>query len=160
VAYPNRKINFNSSFTLTQTKLDGSNLEGDLNNEGLNWFGRVMGTYKFNKQFSAQLTGMYRSKIIALQGTSNPFFWFDCSFKYSFSENKAHVSLRITDIFNNSQWEFSSIGEGFSQEMRNKRESRIAYLTFTYRFGKSEKSKRRKRTNGVNMGDGSDDFDI
>jgi len=160
VAYPNRKINFNSSFTLTQIKLDGSNLEGDLNNQGFNWFGRVMGTYKFNKQLSTQVTGMYHSKIIALQGTSTPFFWFDCSVKYSFADNKAHLSLRVSDIFNNRQWEFSSVGEGFSQSMISKRESRIGYLTFTYRFGKSEKSKRRRRGGGIDDGGGMDDFDI
>jgi iron complex outermembrane receptor protein len=137
-------LNINSSFTFTQNILDGSNVESDLNIAGITYFGRVMATFKVNKQFSIQASAKYFSGFVSLQGTSGPFTSADLMAKYSFWQNKASFSLRLKDAFNTRQFSYSSVGTGFTQEFSNKRMSRTLNITFSYRFGKME-SKRKKR---------------
>jgi len=85
-------LNINSSFTLTQNILDGSNIDADLNTEGITYFGRLMATFKVNKQFSIQTSGNYYSGFVSLQGTSGPFTSADLMAKYSFRNKKASLS--------------------------------------------------------------------
>jgi len=49
--------------------------------------------------------------------------------------NKATVSLNISDIFNSGTFRIKIEDPRFSQDRIFKRETRIATLSFTYRFG-------------------------
>ena len=50
-------------------------------------------------------------------------------------KERGSITLRVSDIFNTLQFNFNAYGPGFESVARNKRESRIAYLGFSYRFG-------------------------
>ena len=55
------------------------------------------------------------------------------------------ITLRVADIFNTLQFNFNAYGTGFESISRNKRESRIVYLGFSYRFGNATVAPRPKR---------------
>ena len=59
--------------------------------------------------------------------------------------DKGSLTLRVSDIFNTLQFNFNASGTGFEALTRNKRESRIAYLGFSYRFGNASPTPRPKR---------------
>ncbi len=162
ITSPTKWLNLNSSATFTQNILDGSNVDADLNMEGITYFARLMATFKISRQLSAQVSGKYYSGFVSLQGTSGPFTSADLMAKYSFWGNSASLSMRIRDVFNTRQFVFESTGIGFSQDMFHKRMSRTFNLTFSYRFGKLEdKRKRRRGDNPGGDGDGSmEDFDM
>ena len=58
------------------------------------------------------------------------------------------MSLNLTDITNSRRFLWDASGTNFDMTMMRRRESRVATLTFAYRFGKiTENKKTRQKTN-------------
>jgi hypothetical protein len=60
-------------------------------------------------------------------------------------KNKGTFTLSVTDIFDQMRFRINTSGSNFSQEVERKRETRIATLTFNYRFGSGDFAQRRAR---------------
>jgi hypothetical protein len=60
-------------------------------------------------------------------------------------KNKDTVSLNMSDIFNTRQFNIEVNGETYNQEPSRKRESRIATLTFIYKFGKFQDNRKAEK---------------
>jgi hypothetical protein len=61
------------------------------------------------------------------------------------------VSLNITDVFNTREFNMVTSDASFSQRFGRKRESRVATLTFSYKFGKFIDPDKRKRNGRDNQ---------
>ena len=70
---------------------------------------------------------------------------FDVSLKKDFFDNQASVSLRVSDVFNNLKFKVLLDDPNFTETLFRKRDTRAAYLTFTYKFGKEDKNQKRRR---------------
>ena len=53
-----------SNVNLYNSKINGNNLESDLNNQKVSWFGKLNNTFTLKKNYSIQFTGDYTSKTI------------------------------------------------------------------------------------------------
>jgi len=51
-------------------------------------------------------------------------------------KGRGTINLRVSDIFNTLQFQSDSFGPNFVSTSRNKRESRIAFIGFSYRLSK------------------------
>lgn len=157
----NKWWSINASANGYRTKNDGTNLESDLNNEAYSWSARIMSTMKLKKGLSIQLSGFYRAPELYPQGSFNGFLFSNIALKKSILKNKGSLTLNLRDIFDTREFSFDSYGSGFEEESMRKRESRNLLLTFSYRFGKLEPSKdKRKRSSGDNGGGEMDDGDF
>jgi len=69
--------------------------------------------------------------------------------------NKATISLNVSDIFNTRKFKITTEDPRFTQYREFQRESRIGTLSFTYRFGgfKEKGAERSRREGGDDMGD-------
>ncbi len=151
----------NASANGYRTQNDGTNLESDLNNEAYSWSARIMSTMKFKKGFSIQLSSFYRAPELYPQGQFNGFMFSNIALKKSVLKDKGSLTLNLRDIFDTREFSFSSYGTGFEEESIRKRESRNLFLTFSYRFGKLEPSKGKRRRSSGDDGDGGmDDGDF
>lgn len=122
-----------------QNKIDGNNVDPSINNEGFSWFAKLNSNYKLNKQLSLQLMANYESAKPAAQGQLQEVYWMDLALKGSFlKNNKASVTLNVTDIFNTRKYTTDYNLPLFFQSIYRDRETRIATITFTYKFGKTE----------------------
>jgi len=120
-----------------------------------------MSTMTFKKGLSIQLSGFYRAPELYPQGSFNGFLFSNIALKKSILKSKGSLTLNLRDIFDTREFSFDSNGEGFEEESMRKRESRNLLLTFSYRFGKLEPSKgKRKRSSGDNGGGEMDDGDF
>ncbi len=154
---PYKWWDMNASFNLFRTVLDGSNLEGDLTNDGFGYSAKLTSSFKLWKGSELQLMTRYRGPWILAQGESDPFFTLDAAFKQKFWDNKASVSLRLRDVFDTQQFSFFTSGTNFEQASLYNWQSRLLSLSFSYNFGKQEWNKRRRgasRDSGGDMDDG------
>ena len=139
-----------------QTVIDGG-AEADLQNENMSYIVKLLSNMRIWKNMDIQLSANYYGPTATLQGEVYPIFSMDIGLKKEIFKN-ASLSLNITDLTDSRK--FRIIGNNdpsFYQEFERKRESRIATLTFSYRFGKMAENKRSrpdKQNNGGFEGGG------
>ncbi|MBK7965055.1 MAG: TonB-dependent receptor [Bacteroidetes bacterium] len=134
-----------ATFTLFYNKVDATNVQSNLVSEV--WSGDIRGSIstKLSKQLSFQITGNYMAPRKQPQGTFKGMSGVDFGFKYDFKGGKWSVNGSLSDVFDNREFNIDNMGLGFRQEMVRKRETRVGNLTLSYRFGKTEVGRDRKR---------------
>ena len=106
---------------------------------------RLNNTFSISKKLDAQLALNYRSPINSAQGTRSANFNVDVATRYNVLGDRGTITLRVADIFNTLHFNFTSYGADFATASYFKRESRIAFLGFTYRFGQNQDSRPRRK---------------
>jgi iron complex outermembrane receptor protein len=106
----------------------------------------VNNQFKFEKGWTAELSGWYRTKGIEGQIIVNPLSQVNLGVQKQVLKNKGTLKLGIRDLFLTNfpkgVFRFSNTEATFS----NQRDSRILSLSFTYRFGKTFNTNSRKTT--------------
>ena len=120
------------------------------------WSGDVRGSIstKVNKQFSFQISGNYMAPRKQPQGTFKGMSGVDLGFKYDFKGGIWSLAGSLSDVFDNREFNIDNTGIGFRQEMVRKRETRVGNLSLSYRFGKSEQGRDRRKQGGRQMDQG------
>ena len=129
--------------------IDASNLMFNVNNQ-----------FKFNKGWTAEISGWYRTSGVEGQILIKPMGQLNMGVGKQVMKNKGSIKLSVRDLlytnFPLGEINFSNTEAVFS----NKRDSRVVNLAFTYRFGKPIKGAQPRRkiggadeeTNRVNTG--------
>lgn len=158
--------NLTSNVNVYNSKINGSNLQSQLNNQQVSWFGKLNNTFTLPNNFSIQLTADYTSKTILPPGrggggggrmfgggslsTANgytaPVYGFDLAIKKDFLKDKsASISLSINDIFSTKVYKVYSRND-FSntiytvQNTERMRDPQVIRLNLNWRFGKFDVS--------------------
>lgn len=151
------KITLSGSYFKNEVK-GNDNSSTDLTNSDYSWNMRLNSNMTLPKKIMFQLTANYRGPQINLQGSMDAMYSADIAFRKDFLKDKATVSFRLSDIFDTGRFSNKSSGEGFSADMMRRRESRVAYLGLTYKFGKNQNQlkKIKKTENGENENGGEE----
>jgi outer membrane receptor protein involved in Fe transport len=95
---------------------------------------------KFQKGWSAELSGWYRTKGVEGQIMIEPFGAFSAGISKQVLKGKGTLKFNVRDIFY-TQWVEGDINFKTTEaHFRNTRDTRVANITFTYRFGKPLKN--------------------
>jgi len=155
-----------SNVNIYNSKLNGSNLQSNLNSQQVSWFGKLNNTFKIKGNYSIQLTGDYTSKTILppnrggggggnfygggnlalANGYTEPVYGFDLALKKDFLKNKAaSLSLSMNDLLRTRVYKvhsFSNISPTVysAQDNIRIRDPQILRLNFSYHFGKADVS--------------------
>ena len=148
---PAKWWNINGNFNIYRTELNGSNIEADLTNAGYQFSSSLFSTWTIGKNWTIQSNGFYRSRGVSVQGTFSPIYSVDVAVRRSFFRGKGSLTLRVSDIFDTRRFEFEAADATFDSYNYWKRESRIAFLNFTY----SLRQQKRERGEG-GRGEGGD----
>ncbi len=140
-----------TSGNIFQNKVNGSNVESDLQSTSTNWNARMSVNGKLTNTTSLQISGMYMAPTIQPQGSFRGMSGVDAGVRQEMWKGKASLSLNVNDIFNTRKIIVHSIGNGFISDMTRTRESRIAMLSFSYRFGSAEYTQRKKNQRNQNQ---------
>ncbi len=148
------------------------------------WFTKINNNFKVSKKLSFQLSGSYQSKTIlppggsgsggggrnggwggfgqtlSAQGYVRPVYYIDAAARYSFmKENRASLSLSMSDIFRTRLSDVHSESATFIQDVIRRRDPQIVRLNFSWRFGKFDASLFKRKNNrqsdpsgGIEMG--------
>ncbi|MCC3156649.1 TonB-dependent receptor [Hymenobacter sp. 15J16-1T3B] len=121
-------------------------LHSEADNRNWAWSGRLNTTVTPLKRLDVQLTGTYRSRQVgALAGSLGPIYFVEAALKKDVLKDRGSISLRVADVFNTQVLRVQAYSPGLDFNLRIKRETRIGYLGFTYRFGGTEPAPRRSR---------------
>ena len=146
------------------------------------WFTKINNTFKATKNLSFQLSGSYQSKTIlppggsgssgggrgggmfgqtsSAQGYVKPVYYVDAAIRYNFmKENRASLSLNMSDIFRTRISNTHSESATFYQDVYRRRDPQILRLNFSWRFGKFDASLF-KRKNNKQQGDPNGGMDM
>lgn len=135
---------------------------GDLNLSNQAWAmtGKLMSSTNLTKTLSLQVTGRFSSQRATAQGYIAPMGGVDMAVSQKLFKGKGTLQARVTDVFNTYKFNVYTEGVGFNSDMTFDWESRVGYLTFSYRFGQSsKKSKRKGKNSGKSGGDSMDMMD-
>ncbi|MFL5764719.1 MAG: TonB-dependent receptor domain-containing protein [Bacteroidia bacterium] len=132
------------SANIFETKIDGENVDADLQNNNFSYIFKLMSNMRIWKNMDIQFTANYMGPTATAQGEVKPIFSMDLGLKKEIFRN-ATLSLNVTDLTNARKMYITASGANFTTEMERRRESRIATLTFSYRFGKLSETKRSNR---------------
>ncbi|MPR34301.1 TonB-dependent receptor domain-containing protein [Salmonirosea aquatica] len=138
------KANGNFSYYMSTIKGDPG-VPDVLTQSNRSWTARINSNMTIAKGFDSQVSINYRSPFIIPQGEIQSFFNVDVGVKKEVLKGRGAISLRVSDIFNTLRFRINTYGEGFTSYTSAKRESRIAFLGFTYRFGKQAQQLQKER---------------
>ena len=115
--------------------------------------GRISNSFKIFKKLSFQLSGIYSGQRENIQYVVEPYTMINFAAKLSILNKKGKITLRLSDIFNNLNFDYSSKNP-FPQTGKYILEYNSVYLGFSYNFGTGKnKAKRRKyRDNNESQG--------
>ncbi|MFT3981232.1 MAG: TonB-dependent receptor [Ferruginibacter sp.] len=132
------------------TQANYSDLEGTLNGNDINieftsYSASLNNQFTFKKGWSAELSGFYRSKGSEGQIIIRQVMQLNAGVQKQVLKNKGTLKFSVSDLTG------PMIARGYIADVsaanasfRQKRDSRVATLTFNYRFGKMYKAEKRK----------------
>ncbi|GAB3268957.1 outer membrane beta-barrel family protein [Larkinella harenae] len=128
----------NGNFSFFQRSIQASaDVPGILTRSNRSWTTRITSNMNPKKGTDIQVALNYRSPFIVAQGTIKGFFNVDLGVKQNVLKGRGTINLRISDIFNTLQFQNESFGPNFVSSSRNKRETRIGFIGFSYRLTKA-----------------------
>lgn len=139
--------------------INGKSIDPALDNSGFSWFAKANTNLRLPKGFSFQANGNYEAPKPAAQGKTQDAWWIDAAIRKNLWNNKATIVFNVSDIFNTRKYTTDyDFGRSWQRVYRD-RETRIATLTFTWRFGKSDAKPANRRGRQGNQQPGSKDRD-
>lgn len=128
---------------ITYAKFKSQLFTENLESSGTYWFFSLNNSFKFNKGWSAEISGSYQTNIVSAQFELLAKSRVNIGLQKKFFDDKASLKLAANDIF------YSNINNGIINNLKNtdaswknKMDSRFLALTFTYSYGKSFTPKR------------------
>jgi hypothetical protein len=110
---------------------------------------KYSGTFDFwKKTASIQINGTYNAPRITVQGTARRRGAIDISGEKKFKEGMFSVGFRVSDVFNRQGFEMQVNQPTIRQDVEFKWLTRKYFVTFTYKFGKLEISKKNQGGGG------------
>jgi len=138
---------WNLSFTATANYLviEGNNYGQTIESKAFNGNGNINNQFKFNKGWSAEISGFYNTKSKDGQFIVQGFGQASAGIGKQVLKNKGTIRLNARDIFwtqkIDGQIKYGNVRESFYQY----RDSRVVTLSLQYRFGKPMKDAEKKR---------------
>ncbi|OON70272.1 outer membrane beta-barrel family protein [Hymenobacter sp. CRA2] len=107
---------------------------------------RVMNSFTPTPKLDIQVTGNYRAAVLTSQGRYAPVGSVDVALRQRLFNDRASLTLRISDVFNNQRQLSESFVKTpetqYSAKSYNKWESRIGYLGFAWYLGSNKPPKK------------------
>ena len=145
---PTKWWSFTAQGTFTHKKFDGvlwKNYDASITQFNLN----LNNQFRFKKGWAAELSGFYISKNQNdIQEILDPTGQVSAGLSKQIMKNKATLRLTVRDIFYTQDMEGWTYFEHVIEYFRLQRDSRVATISFTWRFGQAMKQSV-KRSNGA-----------
>lgn len=133
-AFPSNWWNLNTSFSLYQQIIDGSNVNPDLANNLLSYYGKMINNFSLWKGSKLQIIANYNSPIATPQGSRIAVYYADMGFQQKIFKGKGALGLIITDVFNTQKSGLTASSSDFKYSRTFKIDTRAILITFAYSF--------------------------
>ncbi len=135
------QLKFHSSWDATlsgnffYSEVNARNLDHDFVNSSFSWTVNLLSNWIIPQIATVQVMADYRGPIILPQGKIDPVYGVNLGVRKDMFNRRATLSINVSDVFNTRNFRIQTNDTRFSQTRSFYRETRIATLSFTYRFG-------------------------
>jgi outer membrane receptor protein involved in Fe transport len=120
-------------------ELTGSLVGTLVNRSGWVSTARLNSVFQPAPRTEIQLSGNWRGPAVTSQGERQAIYFLEAALSQKvLPSERGTISLRVSDIFDTQMFRVNAEGENFTSRFRFKRETRIAWLGFAYRFGQQD----------------------
>lgn len=135
-------VSFNGYEKRLAANVNGVNLR----NSGFSWSTKVTSSFSlFDGSTSIQVNAQYIAPTFTVQGFYQRYAGIDIGITRSFYDKKLMIGIRLTDLFDDQGF-YLEVNDGqFTQQSMYKWETRRLYLNVSYKFGKIESGKDKKK---------------
>ena len=134
---------------------DASNVGSDLGSDAFGWSARANATLRLTPRLDAQGFLMYRAPMATEQGRISGRSMFNLALRQKLMGDRASVSLRVVDPFNQMRFRSLTDDEDLYQESERRMGARGVFLSFSYNFGQQPRVRREQQPDR-----GGDDDDM
>lgn len=120
---------------LFYSEVNGRSMQEEYFNSSFSWTVNLLTNWVLPDIATFQLMADYRGPIVLPQGKIDPIYGVNIGARRDVFNRRGTVSLSISDVFNTRDYLIQSDDVRFSQTRKFKRETRVATLSFTWRFG-------------------------
>lgn len=150
----NKKMDFTLNAMVFYTTISATANNVEIQNSGISWNSKAIISYKFPRQYTAQINGGYEAPKIIPQGSTKEVYSIDLSLNKEIIKTLS-VNLTLNDVFNTRRFGTYYESDAFTQDLSRRRETRFLRLTVSWRFGEMDTSIfRKKKANRDNQGGG------
>ncbi len=142
-------LNLNGNINYYRTDADASYIQAGLVNSAYSWAGRLLAGMNVSTLFNIQLSYNYNGRRVTSQAITEPVQTVDIALKKELLifNNSSSISFKVSDIFD-KQKNTSNLNEiTYTENLTRRRNTRTAFLTFTYNFGRQDKKSDKKKSN-------------
>lgn len=125
-----------TNFNIYYAKYQGNIANTPLNNGGPTFDFSTTNSFLLPKGFSAELGGYYQARQVYGYMNVNPNWMLNFGIQKLFLDKRATLKFNFQDIFWSGYPSASSRYIGYTEYFIAQRETRVATISFTYRFGK------------------------
>ena len=140
-----KKWNLTSNFNLYHRKIEGVAQFGTKDVDGVAYNANLTNNITLPYNITLQLRADYRSNEVTAQGTFKAMYGFDAGAKMDLMNKKASLSFNIRNLFNTRKFQMEFENTGSTIDFSRMRAGNMGSLTFSYRFGKSDFSQKKKK---------------
>jgi hypothetical protein len=137
--YPTKFWSTNSSISLYQQNIDGSNVSSDVATNVFSWYGKIINNFNLWKGSKLQIIANYNSPIGTPQGQTSAIYYADLGFQQKIWKGKGGLGIVLTDMFNTQNKGNTAYASNFNYNRKFKIDTRALLVTFAYSFGTSFK---------------------
>jgi len=130
---------------LFYSEINGRNIRENYFNSNFSWTLNLLTNWVLPDVATFQLMADYRGPIALPQGKIDPMYGVNIGARRDLFNRRATVSVNVSDVFNTRRFKILTDDAVFSQTRRFNRESRIATVAFTWRFGGFREQERLQR---------------
>lgn len=138
--------NTNTNLNTFYMRFDGLLNGGHLEQGQFAWQLRSNHTFQLLPTFSAEASVNYQSSLVYSIYHIGSQWSIDAGLNKSFHDKRANLKLAVSDIFDTRRQHVQTNYANLNAVIRQKNETRVARLTFTYNFGNLKNGARRSDT--------------
>ncbi len=130
-------------------KYSSSSKDIQLQNAKITAYLNINNSFRFKKGWVAEISGYYYSPIASGVYQQQSFWSMNAGVSKEVLKNKGSLKLNIKDLFNTQTVKYNVAYQNINSSYRNKAETRIINLSFSYRFGNSRVKAVKSRKTGI-----------
>lgn len=109
----------------------------------------TINTFNFTQTFSGELSGNYRARELYAYENVDPIWFLNIGLQKKFLNNNAIVKLNYTDVFFTNKVKATTTFDNYVETFHVMRDTRVATISFTYKFGKNSIAPAHRRQGGA-----------
>ncbi len=136
INYFNLNNNFDATLTANvyHAEVSGTGEGGAFSDESYSWSLSLLSNYNIPGWFSTQVSAGYQGPQVIPNGMIQPVFSVNIGLRRNVLDGSGTLSFNLADVFNSRHFSLKTESQAFYQLREFNRETRIATLSFTYRF--------------------------